>query len=412
MQRAVRQKNMQSCVLLIVFWHSVNQVNANALGKFVQKNDTLSESLMAQARKEALKQSALAFQQFKNAFGNDMADMAANSIALPHGGLFDVLDTAEVDTKPVHVEQETNDTQEEWSVLDSLPDCANQTVTSDTLCIYKNLSQVYNELEEGYGMSDGNTTRKARPTRELPPPVRRRVKRRGHRRRPPPRGRGHGRGPPWARGQGPPRGRSRGPPKGRGKGKGKGPPKSRRGGPKGRRKPGKGGKKGPGGKKVGRGGKRKQPGLDSKHPIDRKGRPSMARKMKGGKGRHGKGRKGKMAAAAAMGGAATLGKKEKPPPPPPPVPKRLQQMRRRNKKTRTGQININSRESQNRLYGYPDQIKEQKRRMEKYKSVYSQFNEYHVCMRKKASWYRQPTKGLQLHFKVEGQEIRLSCNVW
>ncbi len=82
------------------------------------------------------------------------------------------------------------------------------------------------------------------------------------------------------------------------------------------------------------------------------------------------------------------------------------------KKKRLPQLNMTESVNTNRLYGYPDQIEEQKKRMHKYRRLYIQFNEYHKCNKKKLKWKKKPWSQLKLQFKVEGQSLMLSCKLW
>ena len=75
-------------------------------------------------------------------------------------------------------------------------------------------------------------------------------------------------------------------------------------------------------------------------------------------------------------------------------------------------VDLRSQENVNRLYGDPDQLKEQKRRIMKYKKLYHQFDEYHRCNKKKESWYKKPWMNLKLYYRAVGAHVRLPCNLW
>ena len=75
-------------------------------------------------------------------------------------------------------------------------------------------------------------------------------------------------------------------------------------------------------------------------------------------------------------------------------------------------VDLGSQENVNRLHGFPEQLKEQKKRIKKHKELYWQLDKYHWCMKNKVKWSKQPWKNLKLFYRAAGEHVRLPCNVW
>ena len=75
-------------------------------------------------------------------------------------------------------------------------------------------------------------------------------------------------------------------------------------------------------------------------------------------------------------------------------------------------VDLKSQENVNRLHGFPEQLKEQKKRIKKHKKLYWQLDKYHRCTKNKVKWSKQPWKTLKLFYRAAGQHVRLPCNIW
>ena len=91
---------------------------------------------------------------------------------------------------------------------------------------------------------------------------------------------------------------------------------------------------------------------------------------------------------------------------------RLVAFRKKTEKRKKEIADLKSDENVNRLHGFPEQLKEQKKRIKNHKKLYSQLDKYHRCNKNKVKWSKQPWKTLKLFYRAAGQHARLPCNIW
>ena len=142
-------------MLLLIIGRHISQANPRADNQILDTKQKTPITL-AQAKREAIKDTRLALQGFQNLVKQTFVNFTSNAFDVP----------GNYGTGVVKQDQRNRLQSEDldWSALDELPECSNETIANNTMCIEKHPGQV-NEIPNDGEMGDKTIRKEVNATK-------------------------------------------------------------------------------------------------------------------------------------------------------------------------------------------------------------------------------------------------------